>query len=112
MPPARTTTIFCTPVPDWDGDVLRPCKTIIERWLWPDVYKNQEYFISKAKKPITDYKKASGLPECMAELTVYYCEQAIGFSKGVGLDDEGYYDALVRMFVGDMLKLMLWQSNR
>ena len=25
-------------------------------------------------------------------------EQAIGFSNGVGLDDEGYYDALVRMF--------------
>ena len=54
--------------------------------------------LSKAKKPITDYKKASGLPEGMAELTVYYCEQAIGFSNGVGLDDEGNYDALVRMF--------------
>src|ERR1700730_7492178 len=71
---------------------------MIERWLWPDVYKNQEYSVSKAKKPITDYKKASGLPEGVAELTVYYCEQAIGFSNGVGLDDEGYYDALVRMF--------------
>ena len=80
-------------------DVLKPYKTIIERWLWPDVYKNQDYSVSKAKKPITDYKKASGLPEGVAELTVYYCEQAIiGFSNGVGLDDEGYYDALVRMF--------------
>jgi hypothetical protein len=39
-----------------------------------------------------------GLPEGVAELKVYYCEQAIGFSNGVGLDDEGYYDALVRMF--------------
>jgi len=79
-------------------DVLKPYKTIIERWLWPDVYKNQEYSVSKAKKPITDYKKASGLQEGVAELTVYYCEQAIGFSNAVGLDDEGYYDALVRMF--------------
>src|ERR1700758_3982582 len=35
-------------------DVLKPYKTIIERWLWPDVYKNQEYSVSKAKKPITD----------------------------------------------------------
>jgi hypothetical protein len=68
--------------------VLKPYKTIIERWLWPDVYKNQEYSVSKVKKPITDYKKASGLPEDVAELTVYYCEQAIGFSNGVGLDDE------------------------
>jgi hypothetical protein len=60
--------------------------------------QESEYSVSKAKKPITDYKKASGLPEGVAELTVYYCEQAIGFSNGVGLDDEGYYDALVRMF--------------
>ena len=79
-------------------DVLKPYKTIIERWLWPDVYKSQEYSVSKAKKPIADYKKASGLPEGVAELTVYYCEQAIGFSNGVGVDDEGYYYALVRMF--------------
>jgi hypothetical protein len=47
----------------------------------------------------------------VAELTVYYCEQAIGFSNGVGLDDECYYDALVRMFVGDMLKLILWHDQ-
>jgi hypothetical protein len=67
--------------------------------LWPDVYKNQEYSVSKAKNPITDYKKASGLPEGLAELAVYYCEQGIGFSNAVGLDDEGYYDALVRMCI-------------
>src|SRR4051794_13578520 len=29
---------------------------------------------------------------------VFYCERAAGFSKEYGLDDEGYYDALVRMF--------------
>ena len=79
-------------------DVLKPYKTIIERWLWPDVYKHQEYSVSKAKKPISDYKKASGLPEGVAELTVYYCEKAISFSHEVGLDDGAYYDALVRMF--------------
>jgi hypothetical protein len=45
----------------------------------------EEYSVSKAKKPITDYKKASGLPEGVAELTVYYCERAIGFGNGVGL---------------------------
>ena len=79
-------------------DALKPYKTIIDRWLRSDVYKHQEYSVSKAKKPISDYKKASGLPEGVAELTVYYCEQAISFSHEVGLDDGGYYDALVRMF--------------
>ena len=29
---------------------------------------------------------------------VYFCEQAAGFSDDVGLQDEGYFDALVRMF--------------
>jgi hypothetical protein len=38
------------------------------------------------------------LPEGVAELTVYYCEQAIRFSKEVGLDDGAYHDALVGMF--------------
>ena len=93
-------------------DVLNRYKTIIERWLWADVYKNQEYSVSKAKKPITDYKKASGLPEGMAELTVYYCEQAIGFSNGVGLDDEGYYDALVRMFQQALKTVMALPETR
>ena len=93
-------------------DVLKPYKTIIERWLWPDVYKNQEYSVSKAKKPITDYKKASGLPEGMAELTVYYCEQAIGFSNGVGVDDEGYYYALVRMFEQALKTVMALPETR
>ena len=79
-------------------DVLKPYKTMIARWLWPDVYKNQQYSVSKAKRSVSDYKKASGLSEGMAELTVYYCEQAIGFSNEVGLDDGAYYDALVRMF--------------
>ncbi|WP_198421304.1 hypothetical protein [Candidatus Nitrotoga sp. AM1P] len=29
---------------------------------------------------------------------VFYCERAAGFSNDVGLQDEGYFDALVRMF--------------
>jgi hypothetical protein len=79
------------------GDVLEPYKTIIERWLRPDLHRHQEYSVAKAKRRIADYKKASGLPEGIAELTVYYCEQAIRFSKEVGLDDGAYHDALVRM---------------
>ena len=80
------------------SDVLKPYKATIERWLWPDVFKNQDTSVAKAKKAIADYKKAIGQPEGLAELMVFYCEQAIGFSNDVGLDDEGYYDALVRMF--------------
>jgi hypothetical protein len=79
-------------------DVLKPYKATIDRWLWPDVFKNQDSSVTKAKKAIADYKKALGTPEGLAELLVFYCEQASGFSRDVGLQDEGYFSALVRMF--------------
>lgn len=79
-------------------DVLRPYKATIDRWLWPDVIKNQDTSVAKAKKAIADYKKAAGQPDGLAELMVFYCERAAGFSNDIGLQDEGYFDALVRMF--------------
>lgn len=84
-------------------DVLKPYKAMIDRWLWPDVFKNQDTSVAKAKKTISDYKKAIGQSEGLAELMVFYCERAAGFSNDVGLQDEGYFDALVRMF-GQALK--------
>ena len=60
--------------------------------------RNQDFSIAKAKKPIADYKKAIGQAEGLAELMVFYCERATGFIDDVGLQDEGYFDALVRMF--------------
>ena len=79
-------------------DVLKPYKAAIDRWLWPDVFKNQDTSVAKAKKAISDYKKAVGQPDGLAELMVFYCERAAGFSNDIGLQDEGYFDALVRMF--------------
>ncbi len=79
-------------------DVLKPYKATVDRWLWPDVFKNQDTSVAKAKKAIADYKKAVGQPEGLAELMVFFCERAAGFSNDVGLQDESYFDALVRMF--------------
>ena len=58
------------------GDVLDPYKATIDRWLWPDVHRNQDVSVSKAKKAIADYKKASGRTKGLAELTVFFCERA------------------------------------
>jgi hypothetical protein len=79
-------------------DVLRPYKVTIDRWLWPDVFKNQDTSVAKAKKAIADYKRAVGHPVGLAELMVFYCERAAGFSNDLGLQDERYFAALVRMF--------------
>jgi hypothetical protein len=81
-----------------DVDVLKPYKATIERWLWPDVFKNQEVSVSKAKKAIADFKKAGGTAEGLAELMVFYCEKDSGFCDDVGQDDESHFNALVRMF--------------
>lgn len=79
-------------------DVLKPYKATSDRWLWPDPFKSQNTSVAKAKKAIADYKKAVGQPEGMAELAVFFCERAAGFSSDVGLQDEGYFNVLVRMF--------------
>ena len=45
------------------------------------MFKNQDTSVTKAKKAISDYKKAIGQSEGLAELMVFYCERAAGFSN-------------------------------
>jgi hypothetical protein len=47
---------------------------------------------------ISDYRKAIGRQEGLAELLVFYCERAAGFCDDIGMDDEGFPVALVRMY--------------
>ena len=79
-------------------DVLEPYKQTIDRWLWPDVLRNQDTSVAKAKLAISNYKKAVGEPAGLAELMVFYCEQAAGFCSDIGNENETYFAALVRMF--------------
>jgi hypothetical protein len=81
-----------------EDDALKPYKALIDRWLWPDRSLNQSASVEKAKKALTDYKKATGLPEGLSELMVFFCERATGFADEARLDEEGYYDSLARMF--------------
>lgn len=94
------------------GDVLKPYKATIDRWLWPDMFKQQDTSVAKAKKAISDYKKAVGLPEELAELMVFYCERAAGFCDDVALQDEGYFDAMERMFEQAAKQVRRLPANR
>jgi hypothetical protein len=78
-------------------DPLQAYKDVIIRWINPPDFCNP-ISVSKAKKAISDYKKALGQPEGLAELTVFYCEEVFDFLADCGMDDEGFYDALLRMF--------------
>jgi hypothetical protein len=53
---------------------------------------------AKAKKSISDYRKAIGLQAGVAELSVFYCERAARLLSECGMEDERYLTALVRMF--------------
>ena len=79
-------------------DQLRPYKAIISRWICPDPMRNQRVSVSKAKKAITDYKRAIGRTEGLVELTIFYCEEAFSFAESCSLDEESYFVALVRMY--------------
>jgi hypothetical protein len=79
-------------------DQLRPFKASISRWISPDLMKGQPISVSRAKKAISDYKKAIGRPDGMAELSVFYCEEAVGFLESCSMDDDKYFAALIRMY--------------
>lgn len=78
--------------------MLKPYKAIIDRWVCPDVRRNQKISVAKANKAISDYQKAMGRPEGMAELTVFYCECCAKLIRYCSMYDKGHVNALVSMF--------------
>jgi len=80
------------------SDQLARFKMIISRSICPDLMRSQSVSISKAKKAIADYKKAIGKPVGLAELSIFYCEEAFSFLEACGFEDERYLVALIRMY--------------
>jgi len=66
-------------------NVLKPYKETLDRWLWPDVLRNQDTSVTKAKQAISSYRKAVGEPAGLAELMVFYCERAAGSAAMSGI---------------------------
>ena len=80
------------------ADVLKPYKETLDRWLWPDPFRNQDASVVKAKQAISSYRKAVGEPAGLAELMIFYCECAAGYCNDIAYRDEASFDALARMF--------------
>lgn len=66
-----------------DGNLNNPSLAWLRRWV-----EGRAKLLAVVSLP----------EETLAELMVFYCECAAGFSNDIGLQDEGYFDALVRMF--------------
>src|SRR3954452_23183600 len=60
--------------------------------------KGEPISASKAKKAIADYKKAIGRADGIAELSIFYCDEAFGFLESCSMEDESYFAALIRMY--------------
>lgn len=80
-----------------NDDILAPYKASISQWINPRNLNNP-LSVTKAKKAITDYKKASGQLMCLAELGVFYCEEVFDFLNRCAVDEEPFYDSLCVMF--------------
>src|SRR3954471_16454429 len=48
---------------DLGSDPIAPYKETISRWIHPDVYKGQDYSVSKAKKPYRTTARPLGGPK-------------------------------------------------
>lgn len=79
-------------------DQLGPYKASISTWICPDIMRNEPVSVSKAKRAITDYQKAIGRAEGLAELSIFYCEEAFSFLESCSMEDESYFVALIRMY--------------
>ena len=80
------------------SDQLAPYKAIISRWICPDLMKSEAVSISKAKRAIADYQKAIREPAGLAELSIFYCEEAFSLLESCAFEDERYFLALIRMY--------------
>jgi hypothetical protein len=87
-------------------DPIGPYTRIIEEGMFPDVFKNKPVQISTAKKAINEYSRAVGDASGEAELMTYFVECGNQFTVEYGDIDEGFYDALLRMYARAINKVL------
>jgi Family of unknown function (DUF6155) len=77
---------------------LEPYKKIIEASLYPDVMHGDTIELSRGRKAISDYKKATNDPIGTLDLMVYYVERGTRFTVDYGDIDAWFYESLESMF--------------
>jgi hypothetical protein len=70
------------------------------------VFKNKPIQISTAKKAINEYSKAIGNAKGEVELMTYFVECGNQFTVEFGDIDEGFYDALLRIYARAINKVL------
>ena len=79
-------------------ETLQPYKTIIQESLYPDGTYDEPIQLARARKAISDYKKATKNPLGTLELMVYYVECGTQCTVDFGDIDAWFYESLESMF--------------
>lgn len=93
-----------------DPSTLAAYKEIIEHCISPAEPWKSPVKISRARKAISDYRKAIGNPEGLAELMIFYVECGVSFIRDFDYINEVFCSSLVTVF-SDGMK-MLSQCDR
>lgn len=74
--------------------------------MYPDVFRKQPIQISKAKKALSEYRKAVRDVRGEIELMVHFVESGNQFTLEYGDIDEEFYDALLHMYARAIKAIM------
>lgn len=77
---------------------VTPYKTTIRQSLSPDVIHGEDIELSRGRKAISDYQKATKDAMGTLDLMTYYVECGTQFTVDYGDIDEGFYESLESMF--------------
>lgn len=89
------------------GDLLRPFKEQIEANICPDpMASDEEFSIAKARKAISEYRKAADDPVGTLDLMIYFVECGTRCTLEYGDIWEEYYDSLESMFAKAVTNLV------
>ncbi len=82
-----------------------PYKEIIKHNVSPADPLKHPIRLSPARKAISDYRKAVGDPEGLAELMLFYVECGINFTLEMGDIDEAFYSSMDSVYYDGMKML-------
>ena len=80
------------------AETLQPYKAIIQQSLYPDGTYDEPIQLARARKAISDYKKATKNARGTLELMVYYVECGTQCTVDFGDIDAWFYESLASMF--------------
>ncbi len=94
-----------------DDRALGPYKETIAQSISPAEPWKTLVKISQARKAISDYRKAAGDPENLADLMLFYVECGVTYIQEWEDADEAFYSSLVSVFTDGMEMLDRCDQN-